>query len=446
MKNEFVKLLKNEIKKSVWTGFVHTYPHKKAYRPLETLNMSEVWANVNQLNLYVHIPFCDRKCSYCNLFSTVLNQAEKEKVYDEYVNKLLEEIDYYKNFINKNVQITSLYFGGGTPNVLSINQYNKIITKLKDVFKNWSDGIEICTECSPDRLNNDYLLGLKKIGIDRISIGVQSFNRDELIKVNRPIEPSIIDTIREYAKNANINVNLDLIYGLPSQTKQSIIKNIKQAIKLSPESLSLYPLAIRKFTGLDNKQLNVFSTKQKYDIYNKIRGLVERAGYSCETVVRYVKNNNSTYQQQKYEYSGVPTLGIGAGARSYAPNLSYSITYKVQDKFIKSIIEEYLKQHSDERHFEGFNFNLDEKMRKFAMLSLLDPGINRATFNKFFNVGLEEYFTKEIFALLKLKLVKLDLNKNMYCLTKKGRKYSDLSADIFTSEKTRKLYATYEVE
>ena len=222
MKNEYYEKLKIEIKHNVWTGYVTYYPHKKAYKNLGVLNMQSVWKGVKELNLYVHIPFCDRKCAYCNLFSTVLNENEKELVYEKYVQKVLKEIEFYSKSVNKNCVIRSLYFGGGTPVVLSVSQLERIIKKLHEVFPVWSDDVESCIECSPERLNLEYLKGLKSIGIDRVSVGVQSFVQNEIDFVNRKI--STIQTIQaiENIKKVGLNFNIDLIYGLPNQTKKTI--------------------------------------------------------------------------------------------------------------------------------------------------------------------------------------------------------------------------------
>lgn len=447
MKNNYLKILKSQIKNNEWTGFVHTYPHKKAYRPIESIDMERVWAGVKELNLYVHVPFCDRKCSYCNLFSTVLSEAEKEKFYSDYVSKLEEEIEFYSKYIDNNSKIMSLYFGGGTPNVLSAEQLGRVIGKFKEVFPCWNEDIEICMECSPDRLNEQYLKDIKSVGIKRISVGVQSFIKAELDAVNRPISPEIIKDIRGFAKEQGININLDLIYGLPFQTKKTIFYNVDRAIGLAPQSLSVYPLAIRKYTGLyDVNKKIVFSNRQKYAIYKDIRKKMEKAGYRCETIVRFVKSDKSTYQQQKYEYQGVPTLGIGAGARSYAPDLSYCITYRVQDRFVKTIIEEYMKTDSGNRKFDGFTFDSDENMRKYAMLSLLDPGISPSKFYEKFGVIFQQYFKQQLEALIKMRLVTFNKTTQMYSLTYKGRKYSDICADIFTSERVKGLYDSYIVQ
>ena len=447
MENKYYDLLKNEIDENIWTGYVTYYPHKKAYKNLGVLDMKKVWKGVKELNLYVHIPFCDRKCAYCNLFSTVLSQKDRENVYEKYVQKVLEEIEFYGKSVDRNCIIRSLYFGGGTPVVLTISQLDKIIKKFHNIFPNWSDDVEACIECSPERLTREYLQGLKSIGIDRVSVGVQSFVQAEIDFVNRNISTEqTIQTIQNI-KNAGLNYNIDLIYGLPNQTEQSIMQSLEKAISLAPQTICIYPLAIRQGTAISYMDKNLmFTMAQKYEMFDKLRDFLETNEYECQTVVRFVKTKNSTYQQQRLEYEGIPTLSVGAGARSYTDNLSYCLTYKVDDNLIKTIIEKYINSDISQLEFDGFEYSLNEERRKYLMLNLLDPKIYIDKYFKRFNSLPNNDFQLEFDALQKLDLVKYDKSENAYKLTKKGRKYCDIAVDVFVSDNVRKLYNDYKVE
>lgn len=446
MKNKFVDILKNQIKNGVWTGYVTYYPHKKAYRPLSSINMKKVWKDVNELTLYVHIPFCNKKCTYCNLFSTVLNPNEKQNFYERYVEKVLQEIDYYKNFVSKNTKIMTIYFGGGTPCVLSCLQIERIFVKLKQTFPLWSENIEVCMECSPDQLSSEYLAKLKQIGIQRISVGVQSLISKELKTINRSTDTKKIENIRTWARKNNININFDLIYGLPLQTKKSFFYSLKKIISLSPESICTYPLAIRPHTAMSSVKKNeIFSMKKKYKMFTKIRKLLEKNKYFCETIVRFTKTK-STCQMEKYEYQGVSTLGFGAGARSYAPSVNYSITYKVQDKFVKNIIYEYMNTKAEERKFDGYVYNNEDYKIKYIMLNLIGEGASEKIFYEKFQCKIKDVFQKQIYALFHLKLIKYNTKEQIYTLTKKGMQYCDLVANIFTSKNVQKMYDEYKAE
>lgn len=446
MQNKFVKQLKREIENGAWTGYVTYYPHKKAYKPLTT-SLTKIWEKEKELNLYVHIPFCDKKCAYCNLFSTVLKEVEKENIYEQYVQKVLEEIDYYATIINKDVFIRSIYFGGGTPIVLKVEQLSKIMNKFHEVFLNWDSNIKPCIECAPDGLNEDYLKGLKQLGFKRVSIGIQTFVKEELTAVNRTMSMEKLNKNIACIKDLGLTFNLDLIYGLPYQTDETIFNNLKKTIFYSPDSICVYPLAIRKYTGMTKiDETKLYSNKKKYQLFDEIRNLLEQSGYSCQTVVRFIKKEQSTYQQQRLEYQGIPTLGVGAGARSYNNNYSYSLTYKVQDKYVRSIIEKYLSTPIKEVTYDGFEYSLNEQKRKFVMLTLLDPGLYVMDYKTKFMSDVTTDFKEELKALLLLHLIEYDKTLNAYFLTKKGRKYCDNAVDIFVSEPVKKLYANYEVE
>ena len=447
MVNKYVELLKDEIDNNIWTGYVTYYPHKKAYKNLGVLDMKKVWSGVKELNLYVHIPFCDRKCAYCNLFSTVFPKNNRKEIYEKYVEKVLEEIEFYGKKIDKNIVVKSLYFGGGTTVVLSIKQLQKIIDKFHQILPNWSDDIEACIECSPELLSQEYLQGLKEIGFKRISIGVQSFIQEELNLVGRNILTEQTDNIINITKNSGLNFNLDLIYGLPNQTEQSVLVNLKKAISFSPDSICIYPLAIRQGTAVSFMDKNkMFSMKQKYEIFDKLRDLLEQNGYDCQTVVRFIKSQKSTYQQQRLEYEGIPTLSVGAGARSYTDNLSYCLTYKVNDRLVQTIIKKYLETDIEKLCFDGFVYDKDEEKRKYIMLNLLDPKLYENKYYSKFNSLPQDDFFLQFEALQSLDLVTYNSEENSFILTKKGRKYCDIAVDIFVSEKVRKIYENYKVE
>lgn len=443
--NNLSLTIKKEIEDGFWPGYVHTYPHKRAYRPLtgKYADLRNIWnEKITYLNLYVHIPFCDKKCSYCNLFSTVYQESEKKSLYELYVEKVIEEIDLYSSLINKDAKIMSLYFGGGTPSVLSAIQLGKIIGKFKEVFPNWDDGVEVCMECAPETLTKEYLTSLKKIGIKRISVGIQSFNENELNLINRSNSIDNFKQIHEYAHQIGLATNIDLIYGLPKQSKESALHNVSEVIRMQPETVTIYPLAIRKLTGLENvNHSDVMSMTEKYALFDDLRTLLENNEYSCQTVVRFVRTNTSTYQQQRYEYQGIPTLGVGCGARSYAPNVHYCMSYKVKDSLVKAVIDEYMKSNINEVKFDGFVFDEDELKRKYVSLTLLDPGINTVDYTEKFGTSVLEDFENEFDALFENSLI--SQNDDNIILTKKGRKYCDIAVSIFESNRVTELYKSY---
>lgn len=438
MKNQYISLIKNQVEKGIWPGYVHCYPHKKAYRHIE-FDMQDAWHDCSEMNIYVHVPFCDRKCSFCNLFSYAIYE---DQIIEQYTNTICKQIDYYHSFMT-DIKIKSIYFGGGTPNILSSHQLNIIMEKLKKSFQKWDKDIEPCLEASPDKLDKEYISDLRDMGFKRVSIGVQSFKLKELISINRDYDiniSTVIDNLKQY----NMNINIDLIYGLPGQEKFDAISNLRNAIEYYPQSISIYPLAIRELTGLHNiKKEIIMSSKKKYELFDELREVLEENGYKCETVVRFI-NSTSTYQQQRFEFVGIPTLGVGAGARSYAKKIHYCLPYKIDHLKIKKIVQNYIYTDFSKIEYDGFLFDVDEMKRKFVILNLLDPGLNSDIYYKNFGTNLFDEFNDELTALMEIGFIQE--SNHIFTLTRNGRKYCDIAVSIFESRNIQNLYKEYKAE
>lgn len=425
-----------KIAAAYWPGYVHCYPHKKAYRPMQ-VDLRNAWDGVKQHNLYLHIPFCRRKCAYCNLFSCV----QLENSLDQYVDALCKEMDMYGSLL-KDSTLMSIYFGGGTPSLLTESQLKRIFLSIHKNFHLISDEIEPCLESSPDDLTTEYLRILKEVGLKRISVGVQSFSQVALNDINRKYDSHNIYTISDNLHKMGMSFNIDLIYGLPNQTELEAISNVKKAVELKPESITIYPLAIRQLTGLESiGEDKVMSMRDKYDLFPKLRKILEDSGYRCQTVVRFVRTDKSTYQQQRLEYMGIPTVGVGAGARSYAPKVHYCLPYKIDQHIVKGIIEKYINTKPTSLDYDAFYFDEDELKRKYVTLFLLDPGINVETYKKSFSSDVMKDFRNELEALLELSMIKI--TDGMLVLTDKGRQYSDIAVEVFQSEQIKALYDNY---
>lgn len=441
--NKIAEKIQQAIKDSYWPGYVHTYPHKRVYTHLGKLDFHKLWGqHLEHVNLYIHVPFCEQRCSYCNIFTTVCSHQERDGLFEKYLDRLFDEIEYYANIVNKDVTIASLYFGGGTPTLLSINQLDSIVRKLREAFANWDDSLEVCIESTPEILSAAYLKGLASIGFKRVSIGVQSFSSEELRDANRCVEIESFRDMHEFAHSLGLNTNIDLIYGLPHQDEESIISNLKKAISFNPETITVYPLAIRELTGIERtNNAELLSMEEKYSMFDKIRDLLESSGYMCQTVTRFIRNEKSTYQQQCYEYQGVPTIGLGAGARSYAPDVHYCMPYMVNNVLANNVFNDYMCKDISEVEYDGFVFNTDEHKRKHIMLNLLHPGLDIDSYQIKFNSVLVDDFKEELDALLELGLI--ENTHQVLKLTKIGRKYSDIVASVFESEQVKHAYSSY---
>ena len=192
------------------------------------------------ISIYVHVPFCPKMCHFCGCNTDKLDNKE---TLEQYFDSILKEINSVAGLLNKNRIVTQIHWGGGTPNSVPFKYIEKVMARLQELFR-FSENAEIAMECSPAYLTKDYIFNLKKAGFNRISLGIQDLKLDVLEAVNRsparyPIEEMVAD-IREAGFTG---LNIDLIYGLPLQTKESFLKTIKEIVKLKPNRLVTFSYA-----------------------------------------------------------------------------------------------------------------------------------------------------------------------------------------------------------
>ena len=262
-------------------------------------------------SIYLHIPFCKKRCTYCNFFSTTL--LEKQ---DEYVNALLKEIELRKDYIKNPITI---YLGGGTPSTLPIELLEKIFTSLDKNF-NLSNLEEVTIECNPDDLNIDYVKVLKSLPINRLSMGIQTFNEEELKVLGRRHNAKNAIKAVENVYNGGIeNISIDLMYALPSQSLFTWEENLNIALSLPISHISAYHLSYEEDTPLYKLRNLAFDEEKSLEFFELLSEKTAEKGFEHYEISNWAKDgkyskHNSAYWQNK------PYLGIGAGAHSY--NLS----------------------------------------------------------------------------------------------------------------------------
>ena len=234
----------------VFPDYIYGYPSKRKYKPID-YSIESLWKNskFDKINIYIHIPFCLKKCKFCNLYST---DKVNINVVDLYVKSIVKQIAAY-GLVLKGCIVDSVYIGGGTPTILSEKNFDEIFNTLNRHFTIDSNRAEVAIEGCPVTLGSsrEKLSLVKKLGVNRISVGVQSFNNDELRYFGRTYDEQeahkAINTIREVGFRA---LNLDMIYGIPNQSLEGWIQNAEKLLSYSPESATLYPLNIREDTML----------------------------------------------------------------------------------------------------------------------------------------------------------------------------------------------------
>ena len=283
--------------------------------------------------IYFHVPFCKQACHYCNFhFSTSLKH--KNPVLDA----MLSELKLRKAELSDNEEIRSIYFGGGTPSLLSSDEVSVLIKEVKLNF-NVAVDAEITLEMNPDDDRPNYLEELKVVGVNRLSVGIQSFHEEELKLMNRAHNAQEAFDVLNRIQGLYDNFSLDLIFGLPNSTTESWQKNVEYALQFNPAHISSYLLTVEPKTVLnhqiDNKQIEVLGEEDVLTQFNFLVDRLQAKGYDHYELSSFGKPgfrsvNNTAYWSEK------PYLGIGPSAHSFnGETRSWNISNNAQ--YLKGI-------------------------------------------------------------------------------------------------------------
>lgn len=277
-----------------------------------------------ELGIYVHIPFCKKKCYYCDFISYVCKDENIEK----YINEILKQIKMY-DFEECNV--TTIYIGGGTPSYIHSNYIKNIMVALREKLqsnKTEFEDIEITIEVNPGTINKDKLIDYKISGINRLSIGLQSTNDDLLKQIGR------IHTFKQFEETYNLakesgfnNCNVDLMIGLPNQTIEDLKQSIEKIINLNPDHISVYSLILEENTKLfdmvENGDVKLIDEETERQMYWYVKNKLELYGYNHYEISNFAKkgkeskHNMNCWTQKEY-------IGIGLATHSYVNGIRFS--------------------------------------------------------------------------------------------------------------------------
>ncbi len=264
--------------------------------------------------IYFHIPYCKQACHYCDFhFSTVLNTRE------EMVEAMLREVESRSSEL-ASAEIQSVYFGGGTPSILSVQQIDALLSKVRSSFA-LAEGAEITLEANPDDLSPTALQDWKDIGINRLSIGLQSFHNEDLTWMNRAHNSEeALNAVWEAREVGFENLTVDLIYGLPTWKGDEWQQNLEELKKLNVPHFSAYILTVEEKTALGvnvSKGLErVASDQQIEEEYLQLTNFAKEQGYEHYEVSNFALAGNRSRHNGNY-WKGAPYLGIGPGAHSF---------------------------------------------------------------------------------------------------------------------------------
>src|SRR5690554_1020605 len=264
--------------------------------------------------IYIHIPFCKQKCTYCDFhFSTTFN-AYRSKM----IQALIKEIETRIGYLNHE-SIATIYFGGGTPSLLTHDELKSIIDA---VYKNYKvlPEIEFTLEANPDDINEEQLLAWKAIGVNRLSIGLQSFLQEDLDWMNRAHTAEESTSAVLLAKEHGFSLTVDLIYGLPNRTLADWESNIDKLVELAPDHISAYCLTVEKRTALyqliQKGALPIVEEDDQSDQFEVLVNKLKEAGYQQYEVSNFAKDEAYSKHNSNY-WKGVKYIGVGPSAHSY---------------------------------------------------------------------------------------------------------------------------------
>jgi oxygen-independent coproporphyrinogen-3 oxidase len=416
-----------------YESYVYAYPHKTAYRPLDPRpRLKEVWSGEQPGALYVHIPFCEMRCGFCNLFTRT---GAPEELVTTYLDALERQAEQVREALQETGFATAA-FGGGTPTYLSARELTRLFDLTERTMGVDLARIPLSVETSPATATPDRLSVLAERGTSRISIGVQSFVPEEARSAVRPQKRAEVDAALDTIRASGVPVlNIDLIYGIDGQTPRSWLYSLDTALGWRPEELYLYPLYVRPLTGL-GKQGRAWDD-QRLELYRAGRDHLLAAGY--EQVSMRMFRLPGTPGSTGYCCQTDGMVGLGCGARSYTSALHYSFDYAVGARHVRSIIDDYVAETGFGTANVGFALSSGERRRRHLIQSLLRAeGMSRSLYTGRFGTDVLDDFPLDSFAEW------LTITDSTVALTPEGLAYSDAIGPALFSPRVRALMDGYQ--
>lgn len=403
---------------------------------------------MNRLSLYIHIPFCVKKCHYCDFISAPCKEETRQEYVETLCMEIVQRAKLYKDRI-----VDTIFFGGGTPSLLSAGQMGKIMDVIRQEFRVLPEA-EISMEVNPGTVTKEKLEAYQKCGVTRLSIGLQSANNEELKVLGRIHTWEVFENTWKQVRDLGFsNVNIDLMSALPGQTLESYENTLRKVLALKPEHISAYSLIIEEGTqfyewfGEDSSQLPDEITDRR--MYEMTRTLLEEHGYYRYEISNYAlegyecKHNIGYWKRKEY-------LGLGLGAASLISNVRSSnvseleeylnlgrkINYKTLDSVEKKMLEQRIENGKNVENEKNINWlesieelSIKDQMEEFMFLGLrMMEGVSVQEFETQFGKPLKEVYGTQIAKLESQGLLQYREETGRYALTLKG---IDVSNQVF---------------
>lgn len=365
--------------------------------------------------IYIHIPFCRQACHYCNFHFTASLRHK-----DDLVAAILKETELHKDYLTGEI-VETIYFGGGTPSLCTVNEVRRIMEKIHSVYS-VSPGAEVTLEANPDDITEEKLTGWKDAGINRLSIGVQSFFEEDLKWMNRAHNAQqAIDNLQLAMQQFN-NITIDLIYGHPLLSDEKWKQNMEKVISLNIPHLSCYALTVEPRTPLqklikEHKKENVDPGKQS-EHFLQLMSRMQEAGYEHYEISNFAKPGFRSLHNTSY-WKGKNYLGLGPSAHSFN-GTSRQWNVSNNNIYIASL-------HKNEIPFEKEMLTPTQQVNEYIMTSLRTmEGLNLANVSEAASCELRAASKKHI------ETGKIILKDDRLILTNEGKLFADgIAADLF---------------
>lgn len=355
--------------------------------------------SIEPISLYFHIPFCAHRCAYCD-FNTYAGQ---EQSIPAYVEALQKEIQIVGRSVPVNLPVHTIFFGGGTPSLLTAGQLGIILDSLHSSYTLSKDP-EISLEANPGTCSREFLRDIRRLGFNRISFGVQSANPNELRLLERLHDYGDVVNAVKWSRQAGFdNLNIDLIYGLPGQTMADWQKSVDLILGLHPEHLSLYALTLEQGTPFgrwaERGLLPIPDADRVADMYEWVSERLPLYDFEQYEISNWSKPGRECRHNLQY-WKNETYLGFGSGAHGYGAGNRYSNVLRIKtyiNRLMTSGEEGYpfpLSPATVHQHLNSPRENMQETM--MTGLRLTREGISFAEFHQRFNVDLREVFGREI--------------------------------------------------
>ncbi|MGW2840769.1 STM4012 family radical SAM protein [Streptomyces sp. NPDC001493] len=446
-----------------YQSYVYAYPHKTAYEELgDRPALRELWAGEckDALQLYAHIPFCEVRCGFCNLFTRI---GAPDELTTRYLDALDRQATAVRDALGDDgpVRFAAAAFGGGTPTFLTAGELDRLCDIAEKRMGADLRAVPLSVETSPSTATAERLAVLADRGTTRISIGVQSFIDGEARAAVRPQRRADVEAALGRIRETRIPVlNIDLIYGIDGQTARSWLASLDAALVWRPEELYLYPLYVRPLTGLGRlaegsgpearAAADTAWDAQRLHLYRTGRDHLLAHGYEQVSMRMFRRADAPQEGPDDYACQTDGMVGLGCGARSYTSSLHYSFDYAVKMGQIRNIIDRFTTTGDFTRAEHGRRVDGDEPRRRHLLQSLLQAaGLPRAEYRQRFGSDPVDDFPVELARFAELGWLdsgnsSSNSGHDLLRLSPEGLAHSDALGPALFSPAVRAAMAAYE--